>query len=61
MEEQETLLFILGRIPPHPKMTPALRRLRTRYRLAIIGNTDDALIASTVAAIGAPVEFRHNR
>ena len=54
--DQETLLSILGRIEPHPEVPAALARLRTRFRIAIISNTDDALIAETVRAIGTPVD-----
>ena len=57
MDDQETLLSILRRIEPHPEVPAALDRLRARYRLAIISNTDDDLIARTVAAIGAPIDF----
>jgi 2-haloacid dehalogenase len=35
----------------------ALNRLRERYKLAIISNTDDDLIAETVRAIGVPIDF----
>ena len=56
-EDQATLLSVLGRIDPHPEVPAALDRLRARYRLAIISNTDDALIAGTVAAIGTPIDF----
>lgn len=55
--DQDTLFSILGRIAPHPDAPAALARLRERYRIAIISNTDDALIAGTVAAIGTPVDF----
>ncbi|MFC7690521.1 HAD family hydrolase [Paeniroseomonas aquatica] len=51
------LRSILGRIAPHPEVPAALARLRTRYRIGIISNTDDELIAGTVAAIGTPVDF----
>ncbi len=57
IEDQETLLSILRRIEPHPEVPAALNRLRACYRLAIISNTDDDLIAGTVAAIGAPIDF----
>ena len=57
MDDQETLLSILRRIEPHPEVPAALDRLRARYRLAIISNTDDDLIAGTVAAIGTPIDF----
>jgi 2-haloacid dehalogenase len=55
--DQETLLSILRKIEPHPEVSTALERLRARYRLAIISNTDDDLIAGTVAAIGTPIDF----
>jgi 2-haloacid dehalogenase len=55
--DQETLLSILRRIEPHPEVPAALERLRARYRLAIISNTDDDLIAGTVAAIGIPMDL----
>lgn len=57
LDDQETLLSILRRIEPHPEVPAALNRLRARYRLAIISNTDDDLIAGTVAAIGIPIDF----
>lgn len=57
MDDQETLLSILRRIEPHPEVPAALNLLRARYRLAIISNTDDDLIAGTVAAIGTPIDF----
>jgi 2-haloacid dehalogenase len=53
----ETLLAILGRIDPHPEVPAALTRLRERYRIAIISNTGDKLIAGTVSAIGTPIDF----
>jgi 2-haloacid dehalogenase len=56
-DDQETLLSTLRRIEPHPEVPAALERLRARYRLGIISNTDDDLIAGTVAAIGTPIDF----
>lgn len=56
-EDEELLLSTLSRIEPHPDVPAALSRLRARYRLAIISNTDDDLIAGTVAAIGVPIDF----
>lgn len=41
---------------PHPEVPDALRRLRERYRLAILTNSDDDLIAPTVARIGVPFD-----
>ena len=55
--DQDTLWSILRRIEPHPEVPAALDRLRARYKLAIISNTDDDLIAGTVAAIGTPIDF----
>ena len=52
----DTLLAGLRVIPPHPEVPAALERLRGRYRLAIISNTDDDLIAGTVAGIGVPFD-----
>ena len=34
-----------------------LEHLRERYKLAIISNTDDDLIAETIQAIGVPIDF----
>jgi 2-haloacid dehalogenase len=56
-DDHRKLWSILARIPPHPDTTDALARLRTRYRLAIISNTDDDLIKGTVEALGTPVDF----
>jgi 2-haloacid dehalogenase len=57
LDDQETLLSILWRMEPHPEVPAALDRLHMRYRLAIISNTDDDLIAGKVATIGAPIDF----
>ena len=57
VEDEDILLAVLSRIEPHPEVPDALRRLREHYRLAIISNTDDDLIAGTVAAIGVPIDF----
>lgn len=42
---------------PHPEVPAALRRLRERYKLAIFTNSDDDLIAPTVARIGVPFDY----
>ena len=55
--DHDTLWSVLGRIEPHPDVPDALRRLHARYRLTIISNTYDDLIAGTVAAIGVPIDF----
>ena len=51
------LLSRLQAIPPHPEVPAALQRLREHFRLAIISNSDDDLIAKTVATIGVPIDF----
>ncbi len=53
----EALLTCLRDIPPHPDVPAALARLRGEFRLAIISNSDDDLIAATVASIGVPIDF----
>lgn len=55
-DDGEKLLSHLRTIPPHPEVPAALQRLRARFRLAIISNTDDDLIAGTVGAIGVPID-----
>ena len=50
----EHLLRAIGDIPPYPEVPPVLARLVSRCRLAIISNTEDALIAATVCGLGAP-------
>ena len=54
--DQDTLLSVLARIEPHPEVPAALERLRARHRLAVVSNTDDDLIAGTIAAIGTPID-----
>jgi 2-haloacid dehalogenase len=41
---------------PHPDVPDVLRALRERYKLAIFTNSDDDLIAPTVARIGVPFD-----
>lgn len=53
----DALLSFLREIPPHPEVPMALARLRKHFRLAIISNTDDDLIAGTVASLGVPIDF----
>ncbi|GHD10561.1 haloacid dehalogenase type II [Tianweitania populi] len=42
---------------PHAEVPDVLRRLRERYKIAIFTNSDDDLIAPTVAKIGVPFDF----
>ena len=48
---QETLLHMIRAIPPYPDVVPALTRMTGHFRLAIISNTDDDLIAGTVRGL----------
>jgi 2-haloacid dehalogenase len=52
----ETLLAMVGSIPPYPDVPACLAALATQYRLAIISNTEDQLIAETVRGLGVPFE-----
>jgi hypothetical protein len=56
-DDGEAFLSCLSDTPPHPDVPDALERLREKFRLAIISNSDDDLIAATVASIGVPVDF----
>ena len=56
-KDGELLLSFLREIPPHPEVPPTLERLRQQFDLAIISNTDDDLIAGTVALLGVPIDF----
>jgi 2-haloacid dehalogenase len=53
----EVLLATLGKIEPHAEVPEALARLRRHYRIAVISNTSDDLIADTITAIGTPIDF----
>ena len=52
----ERLAAAIPAMGPHPEVPEALRRLRGRYRLAIITNSDEALIARNVARLGVPID-----
>jgi 2-haloacid dehalogenase len=45
------LMHAIRAIPPYPDVLPVLRRLAQTHRLAIISNTEDALIADTVRGL----------
>jgi 2-haloalkanoic acid dehalogenase type II len=53
---QERLLEAVRAIPPYPDVVPALRSLAANRRIAIVSNTDDALIEATVRGLEIPVE-----
>ena len=46
-EEMEALPASVGKWPPFPDTIDALRRLKRRFRLAILSNIDDALFADS--------------
>jgi 2-haloacid dehalogenase len=54
--EIERIAVSTTRMGPHPEVPAVLRRLRARYKLAIFTNSDDDLIAPTVARIGVPFD-----
>jgi 2-haloacid dehalogenase len=53
--DEDCLTASLQNWPPFPDTVDALRALKTRYRLAIVSNIDDALFAGTCPQLG--VEF----
>jgi 2-haloacid dehalogenase len=57
MEDFDSLEATLKAIAPHPEVPAALARLREHYKIAIISNTADDLIAGTVRAIGTPIDY----
>lgn len=57
VDDEETLLSFIWAVEPHPEVAAALESLRMHYAIAIISNSDDDLIAGSVAAIGIPFDF----
>ena len=55
-QAQARLLEAVRAIPPYPDVVPALRTLARRHRLAVVSNSEDALIADTVRGLGVPLE-----
>jgi 2-haloacid dehalogenase len=55
--DAEELLAAIAGFTPFPEVPEALRRLRVRYKLAIITNSDDDLIGPSVSRLG--VDFDH--
>ncbi len=55
--DAEILTSSIGRMPPFPEVVGALRQLKAAgFRLAIISNTDDAIIAGNVAQLGGLID-----
>ena len=52
----EALVACVSTIPPHVDVPAALAVLKTRYRLAAISNTDDDLIAGSLAGLGLSLD-----
>ena len=55
-DDGDALLASVPTWGPFPDVPPALERLRQRYNLAIITNSDDDIMARNVASIGVPID-----
>jgi 2-haloacid dehalogenase len=56
-DDAELLTASIGKMPPFPEVVAALRRLKDAgFKLAIISNTDDAIIAGNVAQLGGSID-----
>jgi 2-haloacid dehalogenase len=53
----DALARSLGEWKPFPDTVPALRRLKERYKLAIISNIDDDLFAQSAAQLKVPFDY----
>lgn len=57
MGDADVLTGSIGRMPPFPEVVPTLAELKAAgFRLAIISNTDDAIIAGNVAQLGGHID-----
>jgi 2-haloacid dehalogenase len=56
-EEIDALPVSMPLWPAFPDTVEALRRLKSRYKLAIISNTDDDLFAETAKTLQVPFDF----
>ena len=55
--DADLLTSSIGRMPPFPEVVSALGKLKAAgFRLAIISNTDDAIIAGNVAQLGGFID-----
>ncbi|WP_112153329.1 haloacid dehalogenase type II [Agrobacterium tumefaciens] len=55
--DAETLTSSIGKMPPFPEVVATLEKLKAAgFRLAIISNTDDAIIAGNVAQLGSSID-----
>jgi len=55
--ERDVLSESIERWPPFPDTRDALRLLKTKYRLAVISNIDDALFAGTARTLGIAFDW----
>lgn len=56
-DDVEILTSSIGRMPPFPEVVATLGKMRAAgFRLAIISNTDDAIIAGNVAQLGGYID-----
>lgn len=53
----ETLGDVMASALPFPDAVPALNRLKAKYPLATISNSDDDIISRSVARLGKPFDF----
>ncbi|MBX4862794.1 haloacid dehalogenase type II [Rhizobium sophorae] len=55
--DAEILTSSIGKMPPFPEVVATLKMLKDAgFRLAIISNTDDAIIAGNVAQLGGSID-----
>lgn len=55
--DTETLIAAIGKMPPFPEVVETLATFkRSGFRLCIISNTDDAIIAGNVAQLGGTID-----
>ncbi len=55
-QEAESLPNSLGDWPPFADTVPSLRRLKSRFKLAVISNTDDDLFVATARRLEVPFD-----
>ncbi|KQR68918.1 hydrolase [Rhizobium sp. Leaf384] len=55
--DAEILTGSIGRMPPFPEVVATLRQLKDAgFKLAVISNTDDAIIAGNIAQLGGSID-----
>ncbi|HEV2675995.1 MAG TPA: haloacid dehalogenase type II [Aliidongia sp.] len=56
-QDAATLTDAIGRMPPFPEVVPTLMALKAAgFKLCIVSNTDDAIIAGNVAQLGGTID-----